>query len=125
MFRARTFAPLLSVALAGVVLTTSGCFWRRTKGGPPYAATPSGQTNFVIAPAIVAAGRVASVNAQARFAVVNFPVGQVPARDTRFAIYHSGQRVGSLRISGPAEGTFTVGDIIAGSAQDGDEVRPE
>jgi len=64
-------------------------------------------------------------NAQAKFAVINFPLGQLPANDTRLSIFHAGMKAGEIKITGPAQESFTVGDIVSGSAQEGDEVRAE
>ncbi|HTD66036.1 MAG TPA: hypothetical protein VK846_05840, partial [Candidatus Limnocylindria bacterium] len=68
---------------------------------------------------------ISSVNQPGKFAVVNFPVGQVPPNDTRLSIFRAGTKVGEMRVSGPAADTFTVGDITSGEAAEGDEVRAE
>jgi len=87
---------------------------------------PAGsQTNLVITPTASPVGRIASVNRTARFAVINFPVAQVPADGTRLSVFRAGAKVGEIKISGPAQGTFTVGDIVAGSAEVNDEARAE
>jgi hypothetical protein len=65
------------------------------------------------------------VNAQANIVVVSFPIGQLPDNGTKFSLFRAGAKVGEIKISGPAAETFTVGDITAGSAQEGDEVRAE
>jgi len=114
-----------------LVVAATGCFWRREKApveNKPAAFTVkpiSGNTNAVITPTGSAVGRVASVNVQAKFAVLNFPVGQVPSNDTRFSIFHAGMKTGEIKITGPAQDSFTVGDIVSGSALEGDEVRGE
>jgi hypothetical protein len=95
---------------------------------PPSAFTvkaPGSNTNLVITPASTLVGRVASVNAPASIVVVSFPIGQLPENGTKFSLFRGGAKVGEIRISGPTAETFTVGDIIAGSARDGDEVRAE
>lgn len=125
MFRAGKLSLPLVAALAAA-LWAGGCAARPAGSRSGSAARPgAAPTSLGMAPISLAAGRVASVNASARFVVVSFPVGQVPPNDTRFAIFHAGQKVGALKISGPAQDTFTVGDITAGSAQEGDEVRAE
>ncbi len=126
---------LRSSRLCSLVLLSSlagGCLWRENEYEPspvahaavsPVPAT-SPATNLVAAAA--PAGRVVAINAQARYAVLSFPVGQVPTNDTRVTVFRAGARVGELRISGPPpKDTFTVGDIISGTAQEGDEVRVE
>lgn len=115
--------------LALLVLGTSGCFWRREKAEKPPAAftvkSSGGNTNLTMAPAASAVGRVASVNPQAKFAVVIFPIGQVPPTGTRLSVFHAGTKAGELKITGPTQDTLTVGDIVSGAAQEGDEVRAE
>jgi len=127
VFAKTVFMVLLAVCVA----SSSGCFWRKKKSAVeknPTAftvKTPGANTNLVMTPTPSAVGRVASVNAQAKFAVINFPIGQLPANDTRLAIFHAGIKTGEIRITGPAQENFTVGDIVAGNAQEGDEVRAE
>src|SRR5262245_13024765 len=69
-------------------------------------------------------GKVAKVNAGAKFVVVKFPTGQVPAKDQRFNVYRAGLKVGEIKISDPPPvDNLAVADIIAGEAQFDDEVR--
>ena len=104
----------------------TGCAGRKARAGSTAAGRAgSGQSGVVITPASSASGRVASVNPELRFVVVTFPVGQVPANETVFAVFRAGAKVGTVKISGPAADTYTVGDITAGSAQKDDEVRAE
>jgi hypothetical protein len=104
------FVPVSVGAL--VLLLIVGCSSPQPTTEPAFKVRPAGsQTNLVIAPA--------------KFAVISFPVAQMPANDTRLAIFRAGAKVGEVKISGPAQGTFTVGDITAGSAQEGDEVWAE
>ena len=105
----------------------AGCLGRKSNGQPVVAEPrqPDGRTNLVITPIPSAVARVVSVNAAAKFAVLSFPVGQLPAVDTRLSVFHEGRKSGELKVSGPQEDTFTVGDITAGSVQVGDEVRLE
>lgn len=118
------FIAAALVALAS--LSIMGCSSSDQTSGPAFTVRPAGnQTNLVIAPAKSAVGRIAKVNLPAKFAVISFPVAQMPANETRMAIFHAGAKVGELKISGPAQGTFTVGDITSGSAQEGDEVWAE
>ena len=117
--------------LAGVMAAAMGCFSRKDGNAaqkPPSAFTvkPSGgNTNLVITPASSLVGRVAAVNAQASIVVVGFPIGQLPENGTKFSLFRAGAKVGEVKITGPTAETLTVGDIIAGNAQEGDEVRAE
>jgi hypothetical protein len=124
----------LGLELATTVLVTgivAGCASKKkddTTQKPPSAFTvrsPGGNTNIIITPASSLVGRIASVNAQANIVVVSFPVGQMPENGAKFSLFRAGAKVGEVKISGPAAETFTVGDIVAGSAREGDEVRAE
>ena len=113
-----------------VVVAGGGCFWRQKQTAAeatPSAFTvrPGSNTNLTIRAANSPVGRIASVNAQAKFVVMNFPIGQLPAAETRLSIFRAGIKSGEIKVTGPAQENFTVGDITAGSAQEGDEVRAE
>ena len=113
-------------ALALTALFFAGCFWRKDEYQPAFTVRPpNAQTNVMITPANSPVGRIASINKPGNFAVINFPIGQVPANGTMLSIFHAGQKVGAIKISGPAADSFTVGDITIGTAQEGDEVRAE
>ncbi len=68
-------------------------------------------------------GKVASVNAALRFAVLDFYLTQLPPIDQLLSVYRQGQKVGEVKISGPVRDNNIVADITAGEAQVGDEVR--
>jgi len=70
-------------------------------------------------------GTVVSVNPALRFLVMDFPVRKLPVLDQRLNIYRNGQKVGEVKVTGPARETTIAGDIIAGEAQVGDEVRED
>ncbi len=79
--------------------------------------------NVVVTPGVSVVGRVVHVNASARFAVLSYPIGQVPPADKRLSVYRGGLKVGELRVTGPQRDQNTVADITAGEARPGDEVR--
>jgi hypothetical protein len=101
-------SKITDCALVAVLcLAASGCFGGKDKSGdkPPPAftvRTPSSETNVVVTPISSGVGRVASVNEQARFAVISFPFGQLPANDTRLSVFHAGRKTGEVKITGPA-----------------------
>lgn len=117
---------LVAVALAAIL--AAGCSFGKKKA-PRESAFREGttvvRTNLTITPANSLVGRVASVNTQARFAVVSFPIGQLPATNTRLSLFRADKKVGEIKITGPAQDNLTVGDIIVGAAREGDEVRGE
>jgi hypothetical protein len=83
------------------------------------------RSELIVTPGGLVKGRVASVNANARFVVLGFPIGSVPAVGKRFSVYRQGLKVGELKVTGPQRDNNTVADIIAGECQPGDEVRED
>jgi hypothetical protein len=70
-----------------------------------------------------ASGRVASVNTTARFVVLNYPLGHMPAAGQGLSLYRRGLKVGEIKVTGPQQDDNTVADLVTGEAQIGDEVR--
>ena len=109
----------------------TGCSFNRHRGAD-HQANARGQTIVTnasggISPILTLEnglnGRVSSVNQNLKFAVLTFPIGQMPARNQRLFVYEEGMRVGELNVTGPQRDDSTVADIIAGEARPGDEVR--
>lgn len=69
------------------------------------------------------AGRVALVNHDGRFAVLNFPVGRLPPLGQQLNVYHLGLKVGEITVTGPQQEDNIVGNITTGDAAVGDAVR--
>jgi hypothetical protein len=87
---------------------------------PPAAALPT-----IVTPDTSIAGKVVAYNAAARFVVMNFPAGPMPGQDKSVFVYRGGMKVGEIKITGPQRDTDTVGDVINGDAQVGDDVRDQ
>ena len=87
----------------------------RTQAARPPKLTPVSEPS----------GRVASVNSDLRFAVIDFFFSQLPKIDERLGVYRQGQKVGEVKISGPDLSNIIAADIVEGEAKVGDEVRPE
>jgi hypothetical protein len=79
----------------------------------------------VVTPISVIAGRVASVNPKLRFVVLDFSLNPLPPIDQRVNVYRQGQKVGEVKITGPARNSHIVADIVAGNVQPGDQVRDD
>jgi starvation-inducible outer membrane lipoprotein len=94
---------------------------------PPTKAKSKAPANSVKADPSLSplAGKIASINSQLRFVVLDFSLGGMPAPDQLLNAYRQGQRMAELRVSGPQMGTYIVADVIAGLVQVGDEVRPD
>lgn len=69
------------------------------------------------------AGKVVSFNSVGGFVVVNFPITRMPAMDQKLSVYRGGFKVGEIKITGPQREDNIVGDLTAGEAKAGDEVR--
>lgn len=70
-------------------------------------------------------GKIALVNAQLRYVILDFGTARLPKSGQRFAIYRAAEKVGQIRTSNEASGTNVAADIILGELQVGDEVRAE
>jgi hypothetical protein len=122
---------VVAALVMGVLISASGCFrQKKATERPPSAFTvrsPSGNTNVAMTPLLSPVGRIFSVNTQAQFVVVTFPVGDLPQNNARFSIFRGGTKVGDIKITIPPApvGNGVSADIVAGTAQDGDEVRAE
>ncbi len=124
---------LLGVLLGG--LAGSGCIGKKSDG-PAKAESPAaafsavpGETQpaepkpkLIVTPENALAGKVVKVNASARFVVLSFPVGHLPAMEQRLNVNRRGLRVGEVKITGPQQEENIVADIVAGDAEEGDEV---
>lgn len=78
-----------------------------------------------VLPATSDTGKVAMVNPGARFVVMTFPIGGVPANDQRLNVYRKGLKVAEVKVTGPQRDNNTVADIISGEVQVNDEVRAD
>lgn len=80
---------------------------------------------LIVTPGGSLPGAIVSVNPGARFAVVRFPMGDMPPLNQRMSVYRQGLKVADLKISGPQRDAHTVADILAGECRVGDEVRAD
>jgi hypothetical protein len=113
-----------AIGLLGATLLLAGCIHHKPapNPAPPVRSQPPAA---VIKPDLRTSGRVAMVNAEARFVVISFPPGPVPQTDHRLSVYRNGLKVGEVKVSGPQHENDTVADITAGDVQLHDEVREE
>ena len=95
-------------------------------GGPkkPKASSQKHPAPTVLS-ATSDAGKISNVNSKARYVVMTFPFGAVPANDQRLNVYRNGLRVGEVKVTGPQQDNSTVADIISGEPQLNDEVRAD
>ena len=124
----RTF--LSTVALGALLLTgcaghrgSSGSFSEIQTSSRPLALPTS--TRLIVTQDTLLAGKVTKVNAEGHFVVLTFPIGHLPALEQHLNLYHHGLKTGEVRVSGPQLDDSIVGDIIAGEAESGDDVRSQ
>ena len=93
-------------------------------GAAAFSALPAPPAQkLIVTPASGVVGRIAKVNESSRFVVVNFAGGQMPAVGEVLPVYRHGLKVAEVRMSGPQLEDNLVGDVVAGEAQLGDDVR--
>jgi hypothetical protein len=93
----------------------------RASAGPASPGSASASAPAA-APENALVGKVVMVNTRSRFAVLNFPIGQMPAADQRLHVYRGGLKVGEVKVGGWQRDDNIVADILAGDCQIGDEV---
>jgi hypothetical protein len=70
-------------------------------------------------------GKIASVNPNLRFVVIDFAMNPLPQVDQKLSVFRQGQKVGEVKISSQARNSIMAADLTAGEANVGDEVRPD
>jgi len=79
----------------------------------------------LVTPVTPVQGRVVFLNPRLRFVIVDFAFHSSPRIEQRLGVFRAGRRVGEVRISGPADGTTIVADVMSGEAAVGDLVRED
>ena len=78
---------------------------------------------LIVTPENSLVGKVEMVNQNARYVVLSFPIGHLPAMEQRLSVYRRGLKIGEVKVSGPQIEDNVVADIVAGDSEPGDEVR--
>jgi len=127
MLRMRLVISLLvsSLTLAGCATNDSKATNAARKKTPATSKARAANQKSTLAPTLQLTGKVASVNSELRFVVLDFSVGDMPGINQRLGVYRAGQKVAQVKVTGPQSDTNIVADIIEGEAQVGDEVRQE
>jgi len=118
------------------ILASTGCSAHRNSGSSqsfpvnnsrpstvPAPATPPVTTGTIVTPARPKSGHVTLVNGSARYVVVTFSLGQLPAHESHLAVYRNGLKVAELKVTGFSRDINAVADIVMGECEVGDEVR--
>lgn len=69
--------------------------------------------------------QVLLVNERLRFVVLDYSLNSMPGFGQRLEVMRAGQKVGELKITGPANGVTTAADIVTGEVKAGDWARPQ
>jgi hypothetical protein len=111
----------IAVLFLGAVMLSGCALWEKPAPTPP--AVNDAHDKMILTPETILVGKVVRVNYSARYAVLNFPVGSLPAVGVRLNVYRRGLKVGEVKITGPQQEDNTVGDIASGEVDVGDELR--
>ena len=117
------------------VLFAIGCSWFKGKGDKNGGATTKGAAarelpwNKGEAPepnpkAAGTRGKVAKVNDELGFVVLDFTFSQLPEPNRRLSVFREGRRVGELTTTAMSDDAYLVADINKGDIRQGDDVRP-
>ncbi len=97
----------------------------RTTPPKPQPKPPETPKVGEVTPLDVLTGRVVSANDSLRFVVLDFLPGRLPPLEKRLGIYRQGQKVGEVKITGPARENTIAADLLTGEAKPGDEARSD
>jgi len=95
----------------------------KVETAPAPAEPKSSSQKLIVTPETGLVGKVEMVNQNARYVVLSFPIGHLPAMEQRLSVYRSGLKVGEVKVSGPQVEDNVVADIVEGDSGPGDEVR--
>jgi len=95
----------------------------KVEATPTPAESKSSSQKLIVTPETGLVGKVETVNQNARYVVLSFPIGHLPAMEQRLNVYRSGLKVGEVKITGPQIEDNVVADIVEGDSGPGDEVR--
>ncbi len=107
-------------AVLCVAVLLAGC--GKTKDVAPGSIQPG---KPIVSPDFRPTGKVQSVNMEARFVIISFPITNVPQPGHRLNLYRNGLKVGEVKITGPERDGNTVADLLAGEAQAQDQARED
>jgi hypothetical protein len=111
-------AMMLSAATAFV----SGCLGSGATAPAGTPATPAASYLEPV-PLETRGAKIASVNSELGFVVVDFTSQPMPALGTRLNVYRGGKRVGVVRITEPVHAPLATADVVEGEVRVGDEAR--
>ncbi len=124
----RCVALIISLLLAGCARSKLSAPGISGQADPVSTAGVPAQTNkpsLIVTPNLAVKGKVAMVNPNARYAIITFPIGQMPPAGARLNVFRAGLKVGEIQTTGLRQDINVAADIMAGECQVGDEVRAD
>src|ERR1700722_3645144 len=124
----------LFVSLLAMVLVSGCALWpghkkQQAPAPPPQNTTTNiivggknGEEKLIVTPETAVLGKVVRVNETARFAVLNFPIGNMPPAQQVMGVYRKGLKVGEVRVTTLRQDNNTVAEIVKSEAEIGDEI---
>jgi hypothetical protein len=114
-------------AVALVVAALFGCASNKTPAptAPKRTSASTKAPPPTVRPVYPVSGRVALVNDQARFIIIDFSTGRPPELGQKLSLYRAGLKVAEVKVSGPFRNTTVAADLTAGEAKYGDEVKSD
>jgi hypothetical protein len=122
---------LLRLFFSGVlsIVVVMGCSTKKAQTELAYddpgrvGNSAAGPRRLIVTPASGSTGKVAMVNNAARFVVLNYPLGHLPANNQHLNVYRRGLKVGEIKITNLQNDDNVVADLVAGECEIGDEAR--
>jgi hypothetical protein len=118
---AETNAPAASVEVARNSRASRDTQSGTAISNPAEPKAPA--QKLIVTPENGLVGKVEMVNQNARYVVLSFPIGHLPALEQHLSVYRRGLKIGEVKVSGPQIEDNIVADIVAGDSEPGDEVR--
>lgn len=113
------------LGLAAGAAMAAGCAHLESPATTPEPGSATVLKKPLVTPDFRPLGQVETVNVEGKFAVLSFAGSAMPAMGQEMGVYHDGQKVGEVKITGPVRESNIVADIVAGEAQAQDEIKPD
>ena len=123
----KRYAPF-TLLFAGLLF--AGCSWHKSASpSTPKPTKASSASNAaqrsIVTPDVSLTARVVLYNDVGRFAILGFPVGQMPKAGASLFLYRNGLKVAEVKVNPMQSDTYVVADLVSGTAQVGDDVRDQ
>lgn len=113
----------INLVIAMLALWAVGC---GDKTGKPATVVPPGAGSTTkVRPASVTSVKVALVDTELKFVVLDCSLIRMPKPLSRLQVYRDGEKVGEVVTTSQVEEAFLVADISKGEIKVGDEARIE